>query len=59
MPVRADAAIREGTAFSSVHDPAYLINILTGGARDIHTDTYSYKFTAIRVEAVKSGELGV
>lgn len=52
MPVRADAAIREGTAFASFHDPAYLINILTGGARDTHTDTYSYKFTAIRVEGI-------
>jgi formate dehydrogenase alpha subunit len=52
MPVRADAAILEGTSFASFHDPSYLINILTGGARDTHTDTYSYKYTAINVEGV-------
>lgn len=52
MPLRVDAAIREGTAFASFHDPAYLINILTGGARDTYTDTYSYKFTAVRVEGI-------
>jgi predicted molibdopterin-dependent oxidoreductase YjgC len=52
MPARADAAIREGTVFASFHDPAYLINTLTGGARDTHTDTYSYKFTAVRIEGI-------
>jgi predicted molibdopterin-dependent oxidoreductase YjgC len=52
MPVRADSAIREGTAFASFHDPAHLINTLTGGARDAHTDTYSYKFTAVCVEGI-------
>jgi predicted molibdopterin-dependent oxidoreductase YjgC len=52
MPLRADAGIKEGTAFASFHDPAYMVNILTGGARDTYTDTYSYKFTAIRVESM-------
>jgi predicted molibdopterin-dependent oxidoreductase YjgC len=50
IPVRSDTALLEGTAFASFHDPAYLINMLTGGARDTHTDTYSYKYTAVRVE---------
>ena len=52
MPVRADDAILEGTVFASFHDPSYLINILTGGARDTHTDTYSYKYSAIRIESL-------
>lgn len=52
MPVRADAAILKGTAFASFRDSAYFINMLTGGARDMHTDTYSHKFTAIRVEGI-------
>jgi predicted molibdopterin-dependent oxidoreductase YjgC len=51
IPVRSDTAILEGTVFASFHDPEYLINILTGGPRDKHTDTYSYKYTAVRVEA--------
>ncbi len=50
IPLRADTAIREGTVFASFHDPAYPVNVLTGGPRDTHTDTYSYKFTAVRVE---------
>lgn len=50
MTVRADEAIQEGTVFASFHDPDYPINTLTGGPRDNHTDTYSYKFTAIRLE---------
>jgi len=52
IPVKADLMILEGTAFASFHDPVYLINKLTGGARDTHTDTYSYKFTAIRVQGI-------
>jgi predicted molibdopterin-dependent oxidoreductase YjgC len=52
MPAQADATILEGTTFASFHDPLYLINILTGGARDTYTDTYSYKFSAIRVERI-------
>jgi formate dehydrogenase alpha subunit len=52
MPVRADASILEGTSFASFHDTSYLINILTGGARDTHTDTYSYKYTAINVKGI-------
>jgi predicted molibdopterin-dependent oxidoreductase YjgC len=50
IPVRSDSAILEGTVFASFHDPAYLINILTGGPRDRYTDAYSYKFTAVSVE---------
>jgi predicted molibdopterin-dependent oxidoreductase YjgC len=53
IPVRSDAAVLEGTAFASFHCPEYMINILTGGARDTHTDTYSYKFTAVRVENIE------
>lgn len=52
MHLKSDEAIREGTVFASFHDPAYLVNILTGGPRDKHTDTYSYKFSAVRVESV-------
>jgi predicted molibdopterin-dependent oxidoreductase YjgC len=51
MPIRTDPAILEGTVFASFHDPEYLINILTGGARDKYTDTYSYKYSAVRVES--------
>jgi predicted molibdopterin-dependent oxidoreductase YjgC len=52
IPVRSDAAILEGTVFASFHDPAFLINILTGGPRDGHTDTYSYKFAAVKLEGI-------
>jgi predicted molibdopterin-dependent oxidoreductase YjgC len=51
IPMRSDPAILEGTVFASFHDPAYLINILTGGPRDKYTDTYSYKYTAVNVES--------
>lgn len=50
IPIRSDASILEGTVFASFHDPEYLVNILTGGPRDKYTDTYSYKFTAVRVD---------
>jgi formate dehydrogenase major subunit len=50
MPVSSETAILEGTAFASFHDPEYLVNILTGGPRDKYTDTYSYKYTAVKVE---------
>ena len=50
--LRADIAILPGTVFASFHLPEIPINMLTGGARDTHTDTYSYKFTAVRVEGV-------
>ncbi len=50
IPIRSDLSILEGTVFASFHDPEYLINILTGGPRDKHTDTYSYKYTAVEVE---------
>jgi predicted molibdopterin-dependent oxidoreductase YjgC len=53
IPIRSDASILEGTAFASFHDPAYLINILTGGPRDKFTDTYSYKYTAVKVEGIR------
>jgi predicted molibdopterin-dependent oxidoreductase YjgC len=53
MPVRSETAILEGTAFASFHDPEYLINILTGGPRDKYTDTYSYKYTAVKVEPLE------
>ncbi len=52
MTLRADTAILPGTVFVSFHLPEIPINMLTGGARDTHTDTYSYKFTAVRVEGV-------
>jgi formate dehydrogenase alpha subunit len=51
IPVRKDASIMEGVVFASFHDPNLPINLLTGGAGDSYTDTYSYKFTAVRVEA--------
>ena len=50
--LRSDTTILEGTVFASFHDPEYLINILTGGPRDKHTDTYSYKYTAVKVETI-------
>jgi predicted molibdopterin-dependent oxidoreductase YjgC len=50
IPIRSDTSILEGTAFASFHEPEYLINILTGGPRDKHTDTYSFKYTAVKVE---------
>jgi predicted molibdopterin-dependent oxidoreductase YjgC len=50
MPVRSETSILEGSAFASFHDPEYLVNILTGGSRDKYTDTYSYKYTAVKVE---------
>ena len=50
MPVRSETSILEGSAFASFHDPEYLVNILTGGPRDKYTDTYSYKYTAVKVE---------
>lgn len=52
MTLRAEPSILAGTAFTSFHLSEIPINILTGGARDTHTDTYSYKFTAVRVEGI-------
>lgn len=52
MTLRADSAILPGTVFASFHFSEIPVNMLTGGARDTHTDTYSYKFTAVRVEGV-------
>ncbi len=57
MTVRAKPAILEGTAFTSFHYSEIPINILTGGARDTYTDTYSYKFTAVRIEGLTSGRV--
>lgn len=48
--VRADATILQGTVFASFHTTKLPINVLTGGARDSYTDTYSYKFSAVNVE---------
>ncbi|NTU41741.1 MAG: formate dehydrogenase subunit alpha, partial [Nitrospirales bacterium] len=50
IPVRQDPTIMEGVVFASFHDPEIPINFLTGGNGDSYTDTYSYKFTAVRVE---------
>jgi len=52
MPLRADPAILPGTVFAAFHLSYFPVNVLTGGARDTHTDTYSYKFTAVRVEGI-------
>jgi formate dehydrogenase (NADP+) alpha subunit len=50
MRLKAEPSILPGTVFASFHLWEIPINILTGGARDTYTDTYSYKFTAVRVE---------
>jgi len=52
IPVREKTTILPGTAFTSFHETGILINMLIGGARDTRTDTYSYKFSAVRVEAM-------
>jgi predicted molibdopterin-dependent oxidoreductase YjgC len=52
MRLRSDPAILSGTVFASFQLWEIPVNILTGGTRDTHTDAYSYKFTAVRVEGV-------
>ncbi len=52
MNLRLDTAILSGTAFAAFHLSEIPVNVLTGGAGDTHTDTYSYKFTAVRVEGI-------
>jgi formate dehydrogenase alpha subunit len=52
MSLRSEPAILPGTVFASFHLREFLINILTGGARDTYTDTYSYKFSAVRIEGI-------
>ena len=52
IPVRSDPSILEGTVFASFHDHEHLINIVTGGPRDKYTDTYSYKYSAVKVEGL-------
>ncbi len=53
MHLRSDPSILPGTVFASFHLWEIPINILTGGARDTYTNTYSYKFTAVRVEGAR------
>lgn len=50
MPLREKNTVLQGTVFTSFHETSILINTLVGGARDTRTDTYSYKFSAVRVE---------
>jgi formate dehydrogenase (NADP+) alpha subunit len=50
MLLKAEPSILPGTVFASFHLWEIPINMLTGGARDTYTDTYSYKYTAVRVE---------
>ena len=52
MPVLQKNTVLSGTVFTSFHETSILINTLIGGARDTRTDTYSYKFTAVRVEPI-------
>jgi len=52
MNLRLDTSILSETAFAAFHLSEIPVNVLTGGAGDTHTDTYSYKFTAVRVEGI-------
>jgi predicted molibdopterin-dependent oxidoreductase YjgC len=52
IAVKSDNSVLIGTAFSSFHDSDVLINLLIGGPGDTYTETYSYKYTAVKIEAV-------
>ncbi|MBE7445098.1 MAG: formate dehydrogenase subunit alpha [Planctomycetia bacterium] len=52
IPLRSDPGIVKGTVFTSFHLPQFPVNKLIGGERDTHTDTYSFKFCAVAVEAI-------
>jgi predicted molibdopterin-dependent oxidoreductase YjgC len=51
MRLRSDPTILPGTLFAAFHLREIPVNILIGGARDAYTDTYSYKYTAVRIES--------
>ncbi|KAB2823021.1 MAG: formate dehydrogenase subunit alpha, partial [Candidatus Dadabacteria bacterium] len=52
IPLRSDPGLEKGTVFTSFHLPQFPVNTLIGGERDTHTDTYSFKFCAVAVEAI-------
>jgi formate dehydrogenase major subunit len=49
LPVVGDKGIREGEAFATFHDPAVLLNNLTGPHRDRQAHTPEYKVTAVQI----------
>ncbi len=52
IPLRSDPGLEKGTVFTSFHLSQFPVNTLIGGERDTHTDTYSFKFCAVAVEAI-------
>ncbi|MCI4625444.1 MAG: hypothetical protein L3V56_05730 [Candidatus Magnetoovum sp. WYHC-5] len=52
IKLKANETILEGTLFTSFHYPEYPVNILVGGARDTHTDTYNYKAIPVKIEVI-------
>lgn len=49
MRLAAEEMMKPGTLFAAFHDPDTPVNMLIGGPRDTNTDTYSYKYCAVRV----------
>lgn len=54
ITLRQDEDIQKGTVFTTFHIPEIPVNVLIGGHRDTYTDTYSYKFTAVRIASMSN-----
>ena len=50
LPVEISDNVKAGELFATFHDPAILLNFVTGPTRDRFTQAPEYKVTAVRIE---------
>ncbi len=50
LQCRVTDQVRSGELFATFHDPAVMVNLITGNNRDSITQAPEYKVTAVRVE---------